>query len=195
MDFVAIEDALCAWVKDRTGVRFAVFEDRPRPMHDGRIAVLSWVADAGLGIDELRYEDSGALTGNELVATIASVGTITLQIGFESFDQRPGAPHARELARRMRARLRMPESLAALERLNIGLIGADTSTQADYRADQRMVARTVLSIRFNVSNLEREEAPQRGSIASTDVTSTISDVDGSVLPATYQMDHEDIPPP
>lgn len=197
MKLADVQPALKAWVAILSGVdpAFVVFENEPRPRTNGTLALLSWVSDAAVGVDENRYEDSGAAApdGNLLPVSVGD-RLVALQVGFETTDQRPDAPNARACAVRMRDRIRLRSSLSRIADMNLGLVGTDPIVQADYRAEQRMVARAVLGLRFNATSYERDDAAGIvGQIESVDVTSQLADVDGAQLPAALQLDHVNIP--
>lgn len=189
MDYEALQLALAAWVAALTGLDPAVvvWENDPRPLTDGVVALLAWLAEPTVGVDETRVEDTGAaIPAPDLSVTVVGCRTLTLQVALETFRQDPAAPHARALASALRARLRTPTSLAALRAANVGLIGAGDATRADYRADGgRWVARVALDVRLNATTFVRDAATP--SIAAVELTSTFVSPLGDAEAAALQI--------
>jgi hypothetical protein len=196
MNLATIEPALVAWVRTLLGFAASdpvVFENQRRPADNGRIAILSWVASAGVGVDEVRWEDNEApAPAPNLVPVVCGVRTLTLQVAVETLDQTSGAT-ARAALELLRARLRRPSSLAALAAANLGLIGAEAVTSADYRVNQRLRSRALLEVRFNATSHDRDETGAGPAIESVDVTSHLTGTDGVELDASLQMSTEVIP--
>lgn len=199
MDFAALQSALRTWVLALLGwaapADVVVFENEARPLHNGRIAVLAWIADAPVGPSEVRYEDSGvAAPAPDMVPVVIGATVLTLQIGLETNDQTAGV-NARALAQTLRARLWRPSSLAALDAANVGLVDAGPVRQADYRdpTSKRFVARAVVDVRLNASSFDRDAIGSAPSIASAEVTSHVESAGGTELPASLQMNAEEIP--
>lgn len=198
MDYAAAQSALKTLVTSVLGWTSptdpVVFENEPRPRHNGRIAILSWVSGVGVGVDDLRWEDNGALAPDpNYVPTLAGDRMLALQVSVETLDQSPGAPHARAALEQFRTRIRRPSSLAALRAANLGMVDVGAVSQADYRVDNRMISRALIELRLNATTFDRDDDGAIGTIESTDITSHISDVDGTQLPASLQMNAENIP--
>lgn len=198
MDFASLEPALKAWARALLGWAATdpvVFENEPRPRHNGRIATLALVSAVGVGVDETRYEDTGALAPlPNLAPAVVGARVLAVQIAVETVDQRPGSPHARAALERLRARLRWPSSLAALAAANVALIGAGTTSSADYlSADKRFVARALLEVRLNASSFEADALGATGAIESVAVTSDVTTPADASLPPALQMVDETIP--
>lgn len=204
MDFTATEDALAEWVRALMGLTAddaIAWEDRQRPWFQGRIVLLSWVAGAGVGVDEVRWEQR--LVGDppappvapapNLEPVIVGCRTVTLQISAEVHNQLPGAPHARALIERLRNRLSRPSSLATLAGLNLGLIGADGVVSANYEVDDHVVGRALLSVRFNATSFDRDTDGAVGSLESVEVTSHVQNPAGAEVAPALQMVNEVIP--
>lgn len=199
MDFEALQTALAALIlallSDVTNVAVQ-WENEPRKMAIGPNVLLSWVSGAGVGVDEVRWEDTGAAVPNpDLEPTAVGARRLVLQVAPETTaNQKPGAPHARAVAEKLRTRLLGRTSAkAALRAANLGLVGVGDVTPADYEADQRMVSRCVIEVTLNATSFDRDAAGAASSIATVEVTSEVSDVGGTLLPDAEQMDHEVLP--
>lgn len=193
MNFEGIQAAIAAWVLSLLGWTApadpVVWEDDVRPYDNGRIAILAWVAGATAGVDELRYLDNAAAApAADLDVELNGCRVLTLQIGVEVLDQRPAA-HARGCLETLRARLRAPASLAALDAANLGLVDAAQVARADYKADGRWVSRCVLDVRLNATAFYAAVDDATSSIAAVALRSdTLRSGDGADLPASGQMD-------
>jgi hypothetical protein len=193
MDFESLQPAIVAWLKTLTGLDVVIWENDPRPLAPGLVALLAWLDEPVVGVDEQRVEDSGAPAPTpDLTPVVVGVRTLTLQVGLETFRQDPAAPHARALASRLRARLHLPSSHAALAAANLGLIGAGPAVRADYRGDGgRWVARVVVELRFNATTCEVDAALP--SLAAAEVTSTFVTPTGAAETADLQLAGDAIP--
>ncbi len=297
---VTIHATLKTWVSRLAGinVNVCVFQNEPRPRHNGAIAILSWVAMAGLGSDDIRYtetvavgtallatstpssvapqtisgtaldgsigagaidpprpasitfnthadwiagdvtvtgvDDLGAVASDTIpvpvgggaevsgTVTFASVVTIempaaggtggrftagiplaespatltlrkcSVQVSIETLDQTPDV-NAFAYLERLRGRIYGPSSVALLQTAGLGLIDMDDSQQRDYPVDKRWISRALATVRFNQSDISIDTQGTAEPIESVDVTSTITDIDDSVLPASQQWDHKVIP--
>jgi hypothetical protein len=198
MTLAQLQTALKAWVVALAGLNAArdpvVFANEPRPMHNGTLALLTWVSGAGVGRDETRYEDNAApAPAPDLVPVVVGNRVRVLQVEFITLSQDPAAPSALALIEQVRNRLRWESSKTALDAMNLGLIDSGVITVPDGKSDQRWRARTLLEVRFNASSFERDTAGAAPSIATVEVTSHLSNVDGTQLPAAQQFDHEVMP--
>jgi hypothetical protein len=195
----AIQTALVAWVIALTGVEapFVGFKDdaRANVVTKGRSIDLSWVSDVGLGRGELRYERDDSAVAPDPDMTPIQVGNalMVLQISIETWDQRATA-NAHYLARRLRDRVRLPGSSAALLAANLGFAGIGTVLSADNNSDGRMVSKRVLEVRLNAATLERgDSTDQTGSIESVEVSSEYITVGEDPIATPLQVTNEVIP--
>ncbi len=179
MDFAAIEEALRTIVSNCTGIErpCVIFENAPRPRHNGRTALLSWVSMAGPALDSAAWEyaeNTDPLL--EMTPSAEGAREVSLQVGVEVYnDARPGHSAA-AIAGRARTRLAWPSSLAALAAVDLALATVGASTQADYRGDGgRMVSRRVFEVRLNAVSREVDEAGRTSYIATAEVTGTVVD--------------------
>jgi hypothetical protein len=199
VDLVATQTALKAWARALLGLASndpVLFENEPRVMFNRVLVLLSWVSGAGVGVDETRYEDSGATApAANMVPVLTGARVAVLQVAVETLSQAPDAPNARALCERLRDRLRRPSSLAALKAANLGLIDAQVITVADAKRDQRFNARAVVEVRFNATSFDRDADGAVSSIERVVLTSHVAKPDGAQLPAELQMTAEEIPPP
>jgi hypothetical protein len=206
MNFETLQPALVTWVKALTGLDVVVFENEPRPMHNGAIGVLSWTSNVGVGQDETRWDDDGSTapsppwdgTGDAPTPNLTPVQVgnrlLALQVSIETHNTKPDAPHALALAERLRARARRPSSLASLEAMNLGLVDVQTTARADYRGvDQRWIARVVSEVRFNATSFEQDSDGATYSIETVGVTATLTDPAGESLAPSLQLSGEVMP--
>lgn len=191
MDFETIEPALCTLVASATGVEAScvLFENAPRPRHNGHLALLSWVSTGNVGgaTDEERWSytaDADPL--QEMRVVLAGPRELRLQVSVETLDQRPGHT-ARALAERARARFAAPSARAALEAVGLAFVRATEVTRADYRVDGRVVPRSLFEVQMNGAASFEDEASRTSYIASVEVTATVTRPDGTdVTPPSLQ---------
>lgn len=185
MNFATLQPLLLAWVKALTGLDVAVFQNEPRPRHNGTLVLLSWVSNTSVGIDDLRWEiTDDPIPALNATATVSGCRRLALQVSIENLDQRP-ATHAQALCEKLRARTRLPSSLALIKAMELGLVSVGDVRQADYKVDQHWVSRALVEFRFNASSFEADIAVT--SIETVEVTSQFEDVDGTVLPDALQL--------
>jgi hypothetical protein len=191
------QTAVKAWVRALLGFAATdpvVMENEPRPMFKTAIGTLAWVSRAGLGVDEVRYEDSGDIApASNLVPVVMGPRVRVLQVTVEALAQDPAAPSALALCERAQDRMRRPSSLAALAAANLGLISAQTISINDAKRDQRWNARAVLEVRLNATSFDRDTTGAAPSIESVEISSALQDVDGTQLPAELQFNNEVMP--
>ncbi|HSN27173.1 MAG TPA: hypothetical protein VLT45_12835 [Kofleriaceae bacterium] len=119
---------------------------------------------------------------------------LALQVSIETLNTLPNAPHARSLCDTARGRIRLPSSLAALASANVGLIDVGDTIKADYRVDQRWIARSLFEVRLNGTSFERGATSDgTNTIESTRVSSTLNDPGGTPLPAAEQLSNKVMP--
>lgn len=191
MDLATIEPALCTLAAALTGVEASccVFENAPRPRHNGSLVVLSWVSRTGVGEDETLWAyASNADPLLEMTPAVKGPRRAVLQFAVEvTADQRPGY-NAAALIERARTRLQRPSSHAALNAVTLAFAGVGAARQADYRADGRMVSRSLFEVQLNGAALEADLDGRTSYIATADVTGTVAGPDGTDVPATIQPD-------
>lgn len=189
MNFAAIELALITLASALTGVEASccVFENAPRPLHNGRLVRLAWVSSDGLGLDAATWEfATNADPLLEMTPVVEGARFLVLQVSVESFAQTPGET-ARAAAELARSRVRFPSSLAALRAVGLALADVGAVTTADYRSkDGRMVSRCLVELRLNGVAREVDEAGRTSYIATAGVTGTITRPDGAALDEDLQ---------
>ncbi len=188
-----IQSVLKSWVSQYTGIgaAYCVWENEPRIMHRGTLAVLSWVSIKGVGIDDLRMQTTN-IYENELSVQSVTLRKMVLQVSVETQDQTPGV-NAMMLLEGMRGRVYHPSSTTLLRTADLGLIDMDDTTQSDYKVDGRMISRCVASVSFNQSDITTDDFGNFGIIEQVDITSELADVDDTQLPPQLQWDHHNIP--
>ncbi len=189
--------AVTAWIAALTGVApvFVTFKNEANRVTKGQAVDLSWVSDVSVGVDEVRLELDDTVPAPYANLTPVQLGNrkVSLQVSIETSDQRP-AVNARSLFERMRGRMRLPQSLAALAAANIGLVGVGSAINADYNAEGRMFSRVVCEIAMNVTSFERgDTTDQSGTIESVDVSSEYITVGDDPIPTPEQVIHEVMP--
>jgi len=199
MDFRSVKASIVSWVVLLAGLTppadVVVWKNQPRPQGTGRMVVLSWVSRTTIGVDDVIW----STTTDPAPAENATPNSITqwklvVQLSIQTNDTTDGAPNADDLSAAMMARAWGVSSIALLGAANLGLIGADQATPADYTANGRVVQRTVLTVSFNWSTVEVDTAGQGNTIDQAFVTSEVTDEAGELLPPSMQMNNEGIPP-
>jgi len=187
LDFETIQTALKSLIATLLGMNAAMvmFDNEPRVSGTGHAAraVCSWVSGVGVGQDEERQEDNAAaIPEANLDVTTVGNRVLVLQVGIETLDQRPQAPHAFALAEQLRTRLRRASAGAALEAANLGLAGVGAVTRADYKsANGQWIARALVELRLNATALDTDDAVP--SIETATGTATFTDPAGDELAA------------
>lgn len=189
MDLATVEPALREVIAACTGIELAcvVFENAPRPRHNGRLALLSWVSRTGVALDASSWEYAeNADPLLEMTPTAGGAREASLQFAVEVYtDQRPGYSSA-ALLERARTRLSWPSSLEALRAVGLALATVGAATQADYRADGRMVSRALFEARFNAVDFEADAAGRTSYIATAEVAGTVTDPAGADVSDSIQ---------
>ena len=114
MNHATIGPALKTWAAALTGVAAAhcVWENEPRPRHDGSLVLLRWVSESPAGVDATHYTfAANADPLAEMTPTTTGNRVLALQLDIEVDDQRPGV-NAHAVASRARTRLHWPRLLA-----------------------------------------------------------------------------------
>lgn len=189
MLFSVIEPALLGWVSALTGIErlCCVWKNAPRPQHNGRLVLLSWVSSTGRGTDGVSWEyAANADPLQEVTPVSRGPRELVLQVSVESFDQRPGET-SRAALEQLRDRLHWPSSRAALAAVGLALGSMPGGViEADYAVDKRMVSRSLLEVRLNGASTSRDIAGRTSYIATADVTAAITDPAGTPLAASIQ---------
>jgi hypothetical protein len=194
-----VENGLSAWVSALTGipvanVRWVGRKDAASfraPNTTGPRTGTAWLSWLGggrvVGTDEPREEDNGtAKPASDVETVLVGQRSRALQVMIDSETQDPtddGSADA--VAQTLRDRLWWPSSLAALEALNLGLVGAEELARADYPAHQRQVQRAVLGVRFNTTSHQRDTAVP--SIETVAVTPTFETLTGDDVAASLEI--------
>lgn len=192
MDFATIEPALRALVATATGIEASccVFENAPRPIHNGKLALLSWVSTEAPGGDDLRWDyvaDADPLA--EMRPTVAGPRAATLQVSVETQNQTPGLT-ARALAETARARLQWPSARASLAAVGLALVSVAGVRQADYRVDGRWMPRALFEVRLNGASSAEDVAGRTSYIATVGVTATVTRPDDAPVLSSLQPSGE-----
>lgn len=191
MDLAVIEPALLGAVTIATGINShcVVFENAPRPITpDGRLAILSWVSRAGVGIDETSWEYAEAEDPlDEMTPTVEGPRYAVLQVAVEiTTDQRPGH-NAASITERARTRMMLPRILDALALASVAVATVGPAMQADYTGDNgRQVSRSLFELRLNAVSTETDTAGRTSYIATASVTGTVRDAGGTLVSETLQ---------
>lgn len=188
MNHTTIEPALCALAAAITGVNvaFCVFQNAPRPRHDGQLVTLSWVSIESVGTDEQSWEyASNADPLLEMTPSVQGPRAATLQFSIESTDQRAGYT-AHALADRARTRLMWPSSLDALSAVDLALAGIGNVVTTDSRADGRWLSRCTLDVRLNGIARESDLGARTSYIATVEATATITRPNGVAIDTDIQ---------
>lgn len=187
MNFDAINPALCALASKLTGIESGccVFEDAPRPRHNGRLAILSWITPgAPVGLDATEWAfASNADPLKEMTPSVGGPRTCTLQFAVESF---AGWTKADVAINRARSLFRGPTALDALAAVGLALATVGPTTRAPYPDQDRMVARSLFEVVFNAVDMQTDTDGQTSYIATADVTGSVSSPDGTSVPASIQ---------
>lgn len=188
MDLSVAEPALCALVSAVSGLPAAacLFENMPRPL-GSPLALLSWVSRRGVGLDGVTWAYEAATDPmEEMTPTVQGSREASLQIAVEVYaDQRSGH-NAASIVEHIRTRLDRPSSRAALEAAGLALATKGPATQADYKADGRMVSRSLFEVVLNGRATEADTAGRTSYIATVEVTAALEGVDGDALSDSIQ---------
>ena len=184
MDLATLEPALAAIVRritDFTNVEPVQWENEPRKKHNGRIALLSWVSVVATGVDETQW----AYAANadpllEMTPTVIGQRKATLQVSVEVHDQRAGHT-ARAVLELARTRLQAPSVLALLAAVGLAFAGTESVLPADYRVDQRWIARAILDVHLNAMSTFADTDGRASYIANVVASANITHPDGTAV--------------
>lgn len=188
MDLATIEPALAAVASAITGVEAGccVWENAPRPRHNGRLVTLSWVSNAPAGTDAVGWEYApNADPLLEMTPTAKGHRKPRVQIVVEVHDQRPGY-NAAAVVERARTRLTWPSVRRALTAAGLALAGDGEAVNLDGKVDGRLVSRRAFELRFNGVSTEADAAGRTSYIASVGLTPTIRRPDGAPVDSDLQ---------
>lgn len=180
MNFAAIREAIRVAVRDATGapdsdvswagtVGQSAWQNIPaasgRPPMSVELKITSVEAS---GIDEVRYHyDSGTDTRTE---ELCGNREITVSVKIESDSQDDGEESPGQLASYLRARLRRPSALRALQAAGLGLAEIHATTNVDYVDQDRMLSVSVTDLLFNAAESDVSAPSSTGWIDSVKVT-------------------------
>jgi hypothetical protein len=193
MDLAAIQSFLAGFFLTLLGFSApadpVVWQDEPRPQDNGRVAILSWVSIPKRGVDEVRYEDSGAAApAVDLTPVVMGNRVLVLQLAVETLTQSADGPNATALLNTARTRLARPSAKAALLGANLALVDAVVITLANRAVDDHVIARAVLEVRLNAADGDRDTDGATSSIATVELASdTLKNVDGADVPPALQI--------
>jgi len=193
MDYEKLQNALSAWIATNGELPLVQWQNEPRKRHNGVLALLSWVSDLPVGIEDQRFalDETVAAPGKNLTPKTVVQSVATMQVSIETHSQSPSSPHARAFASRLRALARSADSLADLASANVGLVSVGGIRTADYAVDQRAISRCIVEFRFNLS--EVVAGRPINTIERVQVTSTIKDPAGTALAQSLQAEDEVLP--
>lgn len=188
MNLAEIEPALLTVASALTGVELpcCVWQNAPRPMHNGSLVLLSWVSETPFGVDAPRWDfAAGADPLQEMTPTVVGHRRAVLQIDVEVDDQTSGV-NAHAVMSRARARLMWPSVLASLRAVGLAVAGAEAIAVTDYVMDGRYVSRRTMDVRLNATAEETDLDGRTSYIATVGAVSTIQNPDGTTAPASIQ---------
>lgn len=191
MDLATIEPAIAALAAAVTGLPAAacVWANAPRPLAGGALALvfLSWVSRTGVGQDGTTWAYAAdADPMQEMTPSVQGSREARLQIAVEVYaNQTPGA-NAAHYTERARTRLSRPSSRAALEAVGLALATVGPATTADYRADGRLVSRSLFEVALNGHAREADTAGRTSYVATVEAVAATEGVDGVDLPDSIQ---------
>ena len=188
MDLGALEPAIEAWATALLGGDVPVaWADRPPPQGVRRLALLSVLAVAGTGVDDVvRVLDAEAPTAlTELVPEVRGYRLLTVSIQVDTLDQRASGT-ARALLEQARTRAQAPSVLGLLHDAGLALVAVGDAVPAPYKLQGRTFSRYVLDVRLAAGARERDAAGATSTIESAELRGELTDTDGSPLPAALQ---------
>ena len=182
------EPALVSWAALVTGAPAAVcvWENAPRPVHEGLLVLLSEVSLASRGADATEWSwASHADPLQEFTPTAGGSRVWTVQVAVEVHDQR-AATSARAVAQQAALRATWPRARAILSAVGLALASTGAITRADYRSDGRLVSRALFELSLNTIVLEADTAGRTSRIATLSATGSARDPGGTLVPSPLQ---------
>lgn len=183
MDLAVVAPGLLAWASALTGVERACcqWENDPRVAHNGQLVLLRWVSEVGVGVDAVDYAYApNADPLLEMTPTVSGNRLVVVQVDIEVHDQSSGV-NAHALASRARTRLQWPSLQAALEALDLAMVGAESVQVTDYELDGHVVSRRTMDVRLNALSTETDTAGATSYIATVTATAAVTYPDGSAV--------------
>lgn len=181
-DLAIVRTGLAAWFAALLGFELSSvqWEDEPRSMIAGASALLSPVADVGLGTPEAQHTYNAlAAEGEEIERSVGQPRVLSLSLKLDGYDQR--LPQGVFFVMSdVATELHGAVSLAALRELGMALVSVEGPRNVPRVEGGRVYPRAVLDVRLGYTRV-REIAATTW-IEKIEVTSHMRDVDGAELP-------------
>jgi hypothetical protein len=147
MNWELIQDTLHDWAAAQLGISVIwADQDMPRPAFP--YATLKIIADGGVGVDEVRYDDPGG--ASSLNQFVVGQRQFTLSVQVYSRSKWP-TQNAKFYLSKLRNALRKPTALALLAPADVKVIGPEQSQDLSGVGDGAMESRASLDIRMAAS--------------------------------------------
>lgn len=196
IDLPTIYETLQEWGKTQIRLRFVwqhMAEEYKRTLEQhSMVGVFSINSIRTLGRDEIRYEArSPAVANRDLTVSVIGSRAVGVNIEVRSRDQRP-QNNAIIYCEQLRSSLRKPSAIELFNAANMSVFNIGDLGVFDEVFDDRWESVARFIVEFGVGVHETDEREETGAIETIIVSSDIKDVDGSSLPASLQMDNEEI---
>lgn len=156
MDWATLQPALRSAVSNALGIT-TIWADQNAPRPAYPFAVLSIVAEAPVGVDEVRYSDGDA-GGGKLSATVNGLRTFTLSCRVHTLSQQPTAS-ARYYAGLWRLALRKPSVRAALRAAGMAVVEVlALQTLPTQTAEEQLVSGALIDVRLSAAESASDTA-------------------------------------
>jgi|GEM_PF-4521396 len=192
MNWQLIQDTLREWFYRLSGLptywHGEAVENVEHPFAELRVD-----SSQGLGVDETRETvDPAAQDGSEITRQQWGNRLFTLTCRVETRDQTP-AGAARNYLEKVRIGLMKPSSLAYLRTACLALVASEPVLDQDRFFQDRQESVADMDVRFATVATETDPKEAGGYFDRIEATSNLKNVDGSPLPASLQLNREEMP--
>lgn len=178
-DWTSISNAIHAFAEGETGIDFA-WQEQNVPVLTKPFGTLNRRALAGVGQDEITYDQNLLSTGTEKKPQVRGTRSFTVNFEVHTATAAPGSS-ASDILQKVLIGLKKPSTLTAFSAVNLAIVGKaeirDLSTQADGRRENR----AVLDVFFSTTDQTADAAGDTGYIETTEITGTLEEPGGGSL--------------
>lgn len=128
----------------------------PEKAHVGASAVVDFLGELGLGVDEVSYVANPADVPTEVIPTVYGLREQTLQVSVWSPSQKL-EESARVYASRLRTRLRFPSVLAQLRALGVAIVRIADVVTLDVDQSSRLRSGAALDVTISYGVVDADE--------------------------------------
>lgn len=155
MNFVEVRTNLATILGLVMGIPTS-WRGEPQRVVMGPSATIDMISEIGIGTDEVTYTELPVVAPTELLPTVHGQREMVIQVSIWSESQLLDLS-ARELASRLRTRLRFPSVIEALRGIGLGLVTIGESTHLDVEQSGRRRSGSAIELTLSYGVAETDE--------------------------------------